>query len=136
MRLDPSDIPVLAAIDHVELAGGVVLEQQRRRIAQVHQHHGIRYAGIGDVYPRLGNDRRKVGLTILCAVALRRGRKDGVGGILDERLRFALVDLMFLQPVGVATQLLFNPVGRAVEGDFGLPAAVGRRSRPARRCRR
>ena len=81
----------------------------------------------------------RVSATIAGIVACSRrsaaGRKDRVAGILDERLG-ALVDLMLLEPLGVAAKLLFDPVGGAVEGHVRLARAVRRLEHHALRDRR
>ena len=84
VRLDPADVPVLAAIDHVELAGAAVPEHQRVGVPEVHQHHRVGHARFGNVDPRLGDDRRIVALLASCAAG---AREDRVAGILDKGLR-------------------------------------------------
>ena len=58
VRLDPADVSVLSAVNHVELARRRILEHQRVGVAQVHQHHRVGHAGLGNVDPRFGDDRR------------------------------------------------------------------------------
>src|SRR4029079_16616152 len=90
---------------------------------QVHQHHRIRDARVRDVDASLGDDGRMPGLVSL-ALARHGSGEDRVGGILDEGRSLRLVDLMVLQPVGVAPKLLFDPVRGAVERDLWLATAV------------
>src|SRR3954464_8938595 len=118
-RLDPADVPILAAVDHVELAGPAVLEHQRVGVSKVQQHHRVGYARLRNVNARLGDNRREGGLL----TGFIGTGEDRVAGVLDIGLR-GLVDLMLLEPVGVAAELLFDPVGGAVEGHLRLARTV------------
>jgi len=89
-------------------------------LRKVHQHHRVGHRGLRNVDPRLGDDGRMVRAG---AFFLGRRRKHGVARIFDVSLG-SLVDLMFLQAVGVAPKLLLDPVGGAVEGHLGGPRAV------------
>jgi hypothetical protein len=122
MRLNPAEIPVYPAIEHVEFAGARVPEHERAGIAQIHQHHGVGHARLGNIDPCFRNDGGVIGTS---ALFFGRRGEDGVSRILDIGLR-GVVHLMVLQAIGVAAQLLFDPVSGAVERHLGPARAVRR----------
>src|SRR3954451_22736180 len=128
LRLNPADVSVLTAIDHIVLTGADVLEQKRGRVAQVHQHYGVRNARFGNIDTDFGDDRRE---RILAGLVLRRSAvagEDRIAGILDISL-LGIADLgsvMALQAITVAPKLLLDAVGGAVEGEVGFASAVRR----------
>src|SRR4051812_36676639 len=119
VRLNPADIAVVAAVDHVEFAGPRIFEHQRAGVPEVHQHHRVGHARFGDVDAGLGDDRGKRRAVV---AGFLHARENRVTGIFDIRLR--LIDLMLLEPVGVAAKLLLDPVGGAVERHLRLTRAV------------
>ena len=62
-RIDPADISVAAAIDHVQLAARAVAEHQHRLIGEVHPHHRLAHREQTDLGGLLG-DHRRVGLPV------------------------------------------------------------------------
>src|SRR3546814_20564986 len=56
--LDPTNVSVLAAINHVERSGSGVFEQQRRGVPQIHHHDRIGNARFRDIDPGFRHDQR------------------------------------------------------------------------------
>src|SRR3954453_13388150 len=53
---EPADFSVLAAVDHIELTRRTVLEHQRWRVAEVHQHHRVGNARLRNIDACLGDN--------------------------------------------------------------------------------
>src|SRR4051794_17456266 len=103
MWLHPADISIFATIDHIELAGAAIREHERWGIAQIHKHHRVGYARLRDIDPGLRNDNRRVPAAFFGLG--RAAGKDRVTSVFDIALH-SLVDLMLLEAIAVAPQLL------------------------------
>src|SRR5258708_18555748 len=121
VRLNPADISVFAPVNHVELARRAILEHQCRRVAQIHQHYGVRYTRFGNIDAGFGDDRRELRF----GVGFRaRTRKNRISCIFDIGLS-SFDDLMFFETVGVTPQLSLDTVCSAVECKLWLAPTMG-----------
>src|SRR5690349_3187784 len=84
LRFNPADVSVLAAIDHVQFARSAVLEHQRIRIPEIHEHHRIGNARLRYVDPGLRNDGRMLAVDRSFLSGLCARREDRVAGALDK----------------------------------------------------